>query len=255
MPHKADKLKRPKKKVAKKSSMPNQGVDSKAKTGRGPASLQSSSQWDLLLDHWASHRLGDDTIPANVERIEWAGGLVLFQSTRHFLLISLETELEARCQAGRQLRLWRTELIEHERRSLDAPRTVKGLVSPSLSDLPRLPPWAAPNGWDYWGRPWAYLDAPRGHREVGVNSAIAQPSTRVTVAVLMDCPHELQFLPDMSVAQLASVAAGRAMRQVRPFTQKGEVQDNMTIEDATKRLFPRDYGDGYSAVVLDRLKA
>ncbi len=48
-----------------------------------------------------------------------------------------------------------------------------GLVSPSPSDLPRLPPWAAPNGWDYWGRPWAYMDAPSGHKRVGVSSALS----------------------------------------------------------------------------------
>ncbi len=42
-PHKADNLKHPKKKVAKKSSTPKQGVDSKAKTGRGSTFLQHSS--------------------------------------------------------------------------------------------------------------------------------------------------------------------------------------------------------------------
>ncbi len=59
-------------------------------------------------------------IPANAERVEWAGGLVLFQGTRHYPLIAFEMELEARRQAGQQLRLWRVELIEHERDSLDS---------------------------------------------------------------------------------------------------------------------------------------
>ncbi len=174
---------------------------------------------------------------------------------RHFPLISFETELEARRQAGRRLRLWRVDLIEHERNSLDKSRTVGGLVSPSPSDLPRLPPWAAPNRWDYWGRPWAYMDEPSGHKGVGVSSALFLPFSRVTVAVLVDCPHEAQFLPDMNVAHLASVAAGRAMRQARPFTQKGEVQENMSLEVAAKWLLPRNYGNGYSAAVLDQLKA
>ncbi len=104
--------------------MPNQDAGFNAKTEGGSTFLQPSSQSDLPLDHWASHRPGDDVIPANAERIEWSSGLVLFQGTRHFLLISFETELEARRQAGRQLRLWWIELIEHERNSLDKSKTV-----------------------------------------------------------------------------------------------------------------------------------
>ncbi len=96
---------------------------------------------------------------------------------------------------------------------------------------------------------------PSGHSEVGVSSAITPPSTRVTVAVLVDYPHEPQYLPDMAVAQLASIVAGRATPQAWPFTQKGEIQDNLKLEVAAKWLFPRAYGDGYSAAVLDQLKA
>ncbi len=143
-PRKADKLKRPKKNVAKKSYTPNQSMDSKARRERGSTFLQPSSQSDLPLDHWASHRPGDEVVPANTERVEWASGLVLFQGTRHFPLISFETELEARRQAGRQLRLWRIELTEHEHNSLDSSRMVGGLVSPNPADLPRLPPWLRP---------------------------------------------------------------------------------------------------------------
>ncbi len=143
------------------------------------------------------------------------------------------------------------ELIQHERDSLDSFRVVGGLISPNPASLPHLPPWAAPNKWDYWGRPWAYLDVPSGHKEVVVSSTLSPPSTRVTVAVLVDCPHEPQLLPDMVVAQSASVAAGRATRQARPFTQKGEVQENMSLETAAKRLLPRNYGDRYSIAILE----
>ncbi len=27
--------------------------------------------------------------------------------------------------------------------------------SPARETLPRLPVWGSPNGWGYWGRPWA----------------------------------------------------------------------------------------------------
>ncbi len=75
------------------------------------------------------------------------------------------------------------------------------------------------------------------------------------MAVLVDCQHEPQFLPDMVVAQSAYVVAGRAMHQARPFTQNGETQDNLKLEVAAKRLFPWGYGDGDSAAVLDQMKA
>ncbi len=195
--------------------MPNQSADAPPKTKKGAASAQPSTSSDLPIDYWARHRPGDDVIPANAERVEWAGGLVLFQGTRHHPLISFETEREARRWTGQSLRLWRTELIQHECDSLDSFRVVGGLISPNPASLPRLPPLAAPSGWDYWGRPWAYLDAPSGHKEVGVNSTLSPPSTRVTVAVLVDCPHEPQFLPDIAVAQSASVAAGRAKCHLR----------------------------------------
>ncbi len=130
-------------------------------------------------------------------------------------------------------------------------------MSPDPATLRTLPspPWAAPNEWDYWGRPWAYIDAPSGHSEVGVSSTLSPPSSRVTVAVLVNCPHEPQFLPDMLVTQSAAVAAGRATRQAWPLTQKGEISENMTLETAARRLLPHTYGDSYSVAVLEQLKA
>ncbi len=59
----------------------------------------------------------------------------------------------------------------------------------------------------------------------------------------------------MVVAQSASVAVGRATRQARPFTQKGEISEYMSLEMAAKRLFPRTYGICYNIAVLEQLKA
>ncbi len=50
-----------------------------------------------------------------------------------------------------------------------------------------------------------------------------RPSSRVMVAVLVDCPHEPQFLPNLDVAQSASVVAGRVTHQSRPFAQSGDI--------------------------------
>ncbi len=78
-PHKTDKFKRPAKKVAKKGSMLKPGKGAQTKTGKGSASAQPSTSSDLAIDYRANHHPGDDTIPAHTERVEWAGGLVLFQ--------------------------------------------------------------------------------------------------------------------------------------------------------------------------------
>ncbi len=152
-PRKTGKFKRPAKKVPKKSPTPKQNADAQTKVGKGPASAQPSTSSDLAIDDWANHRPGDYVIPANTERVEWAGGLVICQGTRHHPLLTFEVEHQACRQMGQRLRLWRIELIQHEHDSLDSLRAVGGLISPDQATLPRLPPFAAPNGWDYWGRP------------------------------------------------------------------------------------------------------
>ncbi len=45
------------------------------------------------------------------------------------------------------------------------------------------------------------------------------------------------------------------MRQARLFTQKREIQENISLETAAKQLLPRNYGDRYSIAVLEQLKA
>ena len=106
-PCKTDKFKQPAKKVAKKSSKSKPGKDTQAKTGKGSATAQPSTSSDLPIDYWANHHPGDDTIPPHAERVEWAGGLVLFQGTRHHPLLSFEAERQARHQASQRLWLWR----------------------------------------------------------------------------------------------------------------------------------------------------
>ncbi len=102
---KTGKLKRPAKKVAEKSSTSEQSVDAQAKTGKGSASAQPSTSLDLPIDYWANHRPGDDTMLAHAKHVEWAGGLVLFQGTRHHPLLTFEVEHQARRQTGQRLQL------------------------------------------------------------------------------------------------------------------------------------------------------
>ncbi len=141
-PRKADRAKRP----TKKSSKSKPGKGTQTQSGKGSVTALPRTSTTLAIDHWANHRPGDGTIPPHAECVEWAGGLVLFRGTRHHPLLSFEAEHQARCQADQRLRLWCAELVQHERESLDSLRGVGGLVSPEPDTLPRLPPWAAPNG-------------------------------------------------------------------------------------------------------------
>ena len=99
-----------------------------------------------------------------------------------------------------------------------------------IQQLTHLPDWAAPNGWDFWGRPWAYMDAPAGHSTVGVKSK--EGRARVTIAVLVRLDREEQHLPDQNVAKSAS-AAGTLARKTRVFNDDGSIR-----EDKKKKVTP-----------------
>ncbi len=141
--------------------------------------------------------------------------------------------------------------MEQERKTLKVTREVGNLVTPHSQDLPFLPPWAAPIRWDYWGRPYAYMDEPSGHPKVGVENFHRPPSQRVMVAVLVNCPLEPQYLPNMDVAHTASDVAVWAGHQARVLLLTGELTSNLPVETAAICLIPRNYSASYSASAFD----
>ncbi len=77
------------------------------------------------------------------------------------------------------LRLWTIDLITAELNGMRDPAVAgKNIWSPHRDTLPRLPPWGSPNGWDYRGRPWAYMDTPNGHGTIPVNSPYVPPTAQ-----------------------------------------------------------------------------
>ncbi len=56
-------------------------------------------------------------------------------------------------------------------------------------------------------------------------------SSWVTVAVLVNCHHEHQYLLDLNGSHSAS-AAERVTRQAQVFTQSGEIQPDLLLETA-----------------------
>ncbi len=125
---------------------------------------------------------------------------------------------------------------------------------PQVVELPHLPDWVAPNGWDFWGRPWAYMDAPSGNSKVGVTSETGK--VWVTVAVLVRLDREVQYLPDQNVAKLASAAAMRVWK-IRVF-DKGSLHEDdskrMSPYTVAWTLFPRGWGSDRLEAVYSLLK-
>ncbi len=125
--------------------------------------------------------------------------------------------------------------------------------TPQLTQLPHLPDWAAPNGWDFWGRPWAYMDAPSGNSVVGVEEGKAW----VTVAVLVQLDREVQYLPDQNVAKSASATIMR-VRKTRVFNDNGSLREEdskrISLYTAARTLFPCGWGSDHSEPVHSLLK-
>ncbi len=85
---------------------------------------------------------------------------MLFCSTRVHPLIQFGEECQALQQGGHKLRLCHVELIEHEHAVLIDERNTRNLMTSEIQELICPPPpfWAAPNGWDYWDWPYAYIE-------------------------------------------------------------------------------------------------
>ncbi len=116
-------------------------------------------------------------------------------------------------------KFWTVDLLGAEQEGLkNAKKPIATVASPVRDTLPRLPAWGSPNGWDYWGRPWAYMDAPHNCPDLKIPSVHKPHAARVTVAVLVNCEHEPQYFPNLDVAK--SAAAASAWRG-----KKGKVVD------------------------------
>ncbi len=137
-------------------------------------------------------RPGDGTVPSSALPVETLEGQLVYEGTQEEPIIKFEscrTELK---RLGKAMRLWTIERLETEIAGLKDKSRPPGSWSPWQDSLPRLPEWGSPNGWDYWGRPWAFMDAPNRHPDLKVKSAHHKNSARVTIAVLVNCEREPQ---------------------------------------------------------------
>ncbi len=149
---------------------------------------------------------GDGIVPRSALSVETLDGQLVYGGTPEEPIIKFETCRAELKSMGKAMRLWTVDLLEVEIAGLKDKSRPGGPWSPWQNTLPRLPEWGSPNGWDYWGRPWAYMDAPNRHSAIKVQSAHSRLAARVTIAVLVNCEREPQYFPNLDVAKSAAAA-------------------------------------------------
>ncbi len=128
--------------------------------------------------YWDHLRAGGGVVPEGAERItKEETGQVLFQGTEAIPLICYETAAAAIRQGEVEPLLWMVDDVKQEHHTIktwvstktpeDAEKK-KSAPGPIHDSLLRLPDWAAPNGWDFRGRLWAYMDTPNKPRELAL---------------------------------------------------------------------------------------
>ncbi len=132
---------------------------------------------------FGGHRPGEGPVPPRVDTVVLLSGEQVYKGTPEQLILVYENCKTENNGQNWKLAIWCFKQVENERERMKAKVLLHLIETPQLAELPHLPDWAAPNGWDFWGRPWAYMDAPSGHSKVGVTSEAGR--ARVTVAVLV----------------------------------------------------------------------
>ena len=109
--------------------------------------------------------------------------------------------------------------------------------------------WGSPNGWDYWGRPWAYMDAPHNCPDIKVMSVHKPSAARVTIAVLVNCERKPQYFPNLDVAKSAAAACTWRGKKGKVVDGDGDYLDSeKTPIQAARQVLPRFFGSSNPAV-------
>ncbi len=154
------------------------------------------------------HFSGDGTVPASAIAVETVDGRVAYEGTPEEPILKYEDCLVLN-KAGKQTtKFWTVNLLGVEQEGLkNTKKPIATVTSPVRETLPRLPVWGSPNGWDHWGRPWAYMDAPHNNPDLKILSVHEPHAAHVTVTVLVNCEREPQYFPNRDVAKSAAAAS------------------------------------------------
>ncbi len=194
-----------------------------------------------------SQRPGNGTVPESAMAVETVNGRIAYEGMPEEPILKCEGCLSPSNAGKPATKFWTVDMLGAEQEGLkSAKKPIATVASPAKGTLPHLPAWGSPNGWDYWGRPWAYMDAPHNCPDLKIPSAHKPPAAHVTVTVLVNEP---QYFPKLDVAK--SAAAASAWRG-----KKGKVVDgdgnynssDITLVQAARRVLPRYFDSSNPAV-------
>ncbi len=186
-------------------------------------------------------RPGDGIVPQSALSVETLDIQLVYEGTEEEFIIKFETCRAELKSMGKAMRLWTVDLLEVEIAGLEDKTCPSGPWSPWQNTLPRLPEWGSPNKWDYWGRPWAYMDAPNKHPAIKVQSVHSKPVARVTIAVLVNCEREPQYFLNLDVAKSTAATPTWRGHMARVIDGSGNLNSKLTVSRATRLVQPPNF--------------
>ncbi len=155
-----------------------------------------------------SQRPGNGIVPESAMAVETVDGRIAYEGTPEEPILKYEDCITLSKAGKPTTKFWTVDMLGVEQEGLkNVKKPIATVTSPARGTLPRLPVWGSPNGWDYWGRPWAYMDAPHNCPDLKITSVHKPPAARVTVAVLVNCEREPQYFPNLDVTKSAAEAS------------------------------------------------
>ncbi len=195
-----------------------------------------------------NRRPRDGTVPKYALSVETLDGQLVYKGTEDKPIIKFETCRGELKQMARSMRLWTVDLLEVEITGLKDKSRPGGPWSLWQNTLPRLPEWVSPNRWDYWGRPWAYMDAPNRHSAIKIKSVHSKQVADITIEVLVNCEREPQYLPNLDVAKSAAAAPTWHDHQAQVVDGSGNLHPKISVPKAAGMVQPPNFDGPNSAV-------
>ncbi len=191
---------------------------------------------------------GNSTVPESAMAVETVDGRVA--GTPEEPILKYEDCLTLTKVGKPATKFWTIDMLGVEKEGLkDTKKPIATVTSPARETLPRLPVWGSPNGWDYWGRPWVYMDAPHNCPDLKVMSVHEPLAARVTVAVLVNCEREPQYFPNLDMAKSAAAASTWRGKKGKVVDGNGNyLGSDKSPTQAARQVLPRFFGNSNPAV-------
>ncbi len=187
---------------------------------------------------------GNGTVPESAVAVETVDSRVAYEGTPEKPILKYEDCLTLNKVGKPTTKFWTVDMLGVEQEGFkNTKKPIATVVSPARATLPSLPVWGSPNGWDYWGRPWAYMDAPHNCPDLKIMSVHKPPAARVTVTVLVNCDREPQYFPNLDVAKSAATASTWRGKKGKLVDGDGNyLGSDKNPTQAARQVLPRLFG-------------